>query len=216
MRTLVAASLTLAVLAVTGVDAGAKQTYCQKTIAALEGKVSWHKHGVTLYRTHSGSSRIWGACSDAKRSARTVYVDSSSNKAKPKLIRVAGKRCVAIEFKARKKLPELAMKDLVEKNALFYTFPLGNGNPSAAVGSLAVSSNCAVAWGESDTDGSGLTSHHIRALGFSKATSLSGNVTEVATVNTPADTKHVGIKAAHKRVKVKWTESGVVKRVTLP
>ena len=213
MRTLVAAALTLAVLAVTGVDAGAKQTYCQKTIASLKGKVVWKKHGVTLYRTSSGSSRVWGACSDARRSARTVYVSGS---AKPKLIRVAGKRCVAIVFKAPKKLPELAMKDLAEKNAVFYTFPLGNGNPSAAVGSLAVSSNCAAAWGESDTDGAGSTSHHIRAVGFSKATSLSGDVTEVATVKSAADTKHVGIKAAHKRVKVKWTESGVTKRVTLP
>jgi hypothetical protein len=139
------------------------------------------------------------------------------SKAKPALIRVAGKRCVAIEFTAPNKLPELNVKDLAEKHLTYYSIPIGGDNPSAAVGSLAVSSNCATAWGESDTDASGNTSYRIRAVGFSNATSLSRtSFTEVASVNAAADTKHVGIAAAGRRVTVKWTEGGVPKQATLP
>jgi hypothetical protein len=217
MRRLAAAALVLAVLAVAGSDAGAKQTYCQKTVASEHGNVVWKKHGVTLYRVAgSGGGRGWYACSDAKRSVRPLFSDFSGS-AKPKFIRVAAKRCVAVVFKAPGKLPELYMKDLIEKNLIYYGFVIGGDNPKAAVGSLAVSTNCAAAWGESTTDGSGSTTHRIRAAGFSNATSLSRvDVTEVATVKTAADTKHVGIVAAGKRVKVKWTESGAAKHATLP
>jgi hypothetical protein len=218
MGRLAAAALTLAVLAVAVGDAGAKQTYCQKAVSKAHGKVVWKKHGVTLYRApvSGGSGRDFFACSDAKHTWRPVLRDFSSKK-KPALVRVAGKHCVAIVFTAPGKLPELAMKDLVEKNTIYYTLTIGSGNPSAVVGSLAVSSNCATAWGESVTDGSGNTSHRIRAVGFSKATSLPrDSLTEVAAVQAEGDTKHVGIAAAGKRVTVKWTEAGAPKQATLP
>jgi hypothetical protein len=220
MGRLAAAVLTLAVLAATGSDAGAKQTYCQKTVALAHGTVLWKKNGVTIYRTSvhtiGGTGRNYFACSEAKHTWRQVFHDGTAT-AKPRLIRVAAKRCVAIEFTAPNGPPQIYMKDIFEKNAIFYSVTTGDGDPSAAVGSLAVSSNCAAAWGESVTDGSGNASHRIRAVGFSNATSLRRDrITEVAAVPNVSDTRHVGIAAAGKRVTVKWTEVGAPKQATLP
>jgi hypothetical protein len=210
MRRLAAAVLTLAVVAAAGGDAGARQTYCQKRVQSEHGKVVSKQSGVTVYR----SGQIYSVCSDAKRWATSVLVADPG--VKPALIRAANKRCVAIVFTRPKQLPDLAVKDLAEKNTLSYHQIIGYGNPSAAVGSLAVSSNCASAWGVSISDGSGSTSYSIQAKGFGTATSLPASVTQVAVVNAAADTRHVGIAAAGKRVTVKWTEAGVAKQATLP
>jgi hypothetical protein len=217
MRGLAAAALTLALLVAAGGESGAKQTYCQKTIASQHGKVVWNKHGVIIYRVPlSGGWRSFNACSDSRRHASPIFTDVHSN-AKPALIQVAAKHCVAIVFTAPKQLPELALKDLAENNLRYYGLTIGGGNASAKVGSLATSSNCAAAWGDSVTDGSGSTSYHVRAVGFGKGTSLSHDaVTDVATVQAAADTKKVGITSAGKRVKVTWTEAGAAKQATLP
>lgn len=206
MRALAAAVITASVSLLAG-GADARQTYCQK--AARGEKVVAKQNGVTVYR----SGRVYSACSDSKRRALTLYVVDPGVKAK--LVRAANGRCLSILFTGKNRLPEILFKDLGQKTSSVTVRTVGYGSPAASVGSLAVSKNCAAAWGQSISDGAGTTTRQVVAEGFGAATSLT-SATTLATVAARDDTRHVGVKAAGRRVKVSWTEKGKRKSQTLP
>jgi hypothetical protein len=191
-------------------DAKKKRTFCQKAMRAEKGKLVKKTHGVTVFRV----SRTYSVCSDAKRFVAAYWSADPGEKATK--IAAANKRCVAILFTSAKGLPEILFKDMGDKSPGAPAQIVGFGNPAATVGSLAVSRNCAAAWGESVTDAAGNTVYAVKVKGFGPGTSLTTAVTNVATVKTADDIAHVGIKAASKGVTVSWTDAGAKQSKTLP
>jgi hypothetical protein len=120
-------------------------------------------------------------------------------------------------FTSKSGLPEILFKDLAGKDVGSAIQQVGYGQPAATVGSLAMSTNCAAAWGESVTDGAGTATYRVRVRTLSPANALPhGLVTEVATVAAPDDIAHVKATAAGKQVKVAWTLAGAPQSATLP
>jgi hypothetical protein len=115
------------------------------------------------------------------------------------------------------KLPTILFKDLAGKEIGSSETIVGYNYPAGTVGSLSVSSNCAAAWGESVTDASGATTYRVRAKGFGAASDLqTGAVVDVAAVNAADDIAHVTLKAAGRKVAVRWTQAGAPQTKTLP
>jgi hypothetical protein len=199
MRSLVVAAvaaLSLLVAAGAPGTAGAK-TYCQKATAGK--KVLKRTDGVTVYADRS----LISACSDAKRrNVSLTVLDEGYRFAK---VVSTGHRCLALLFTSKKGLPQMAFKDLAGSKTGTDSQSIGYGQESATVASMSMSSNCAVAWGESTSDGT----FHIRVRPISRANSLpEGAVTDVATVTSAEDIQSVTATAQGKRVKVSWTQAG--------
>ncbi len=213
MRAIVAVT-TLAglasVLIATGAQASSHPTYCQKKVHAGHATVVKHTHGVTVY--HHG--QVYGACSDARRKVLDLLIADPGMRATK--VAASSSRCVAILFTGHNSLPQILFKDLAGKEAGSSEFIVGYGNSAASVGSLAVSSNCAAAWGEAVANGSGGFTYRVQAKGFGAATSLTTAVTAVATVPAVDDVRHVGIRSAGRGVTVSWTLSGARQTRSLP
>jgi hypothetical protein len=209
MRTF-AIALLGALLLAGAADARKKRTYCQKAVSAQHGKLVKRTGGVTVYRT----GRLVNACSDAKRFNASLYGMAPGYKVTGVFAKKS--RCLAVLMTASGKLPEVLYKDLGDKTDTSSTVDtIGFNHAAATVGSMAVTNNCAAAWGESITDGEAST-YRVRVRGFGKATDLSSGVTEIATVTGPADIRKVTAATAGRKVVVKWTQAGAAQSKTVP
>jgi hypothetical protein len=191
MRALAAATIAVALSAAyaAGADA-AGSSYCAKNVRVGRGVVDARVNGVTVW--HRGV--VVHACSDRFRRAYALLI--ADKKVRISLVRASKQRCVAIVLTSTGRLPQILFKDLAGKQLGSSSQVVGFGNASASVGSLAVSSNCAAAWGQTVVDSAGTTTSSI-----------------VASV---ADTSNVAILAAGRGVTVSWKQSGVAQVASLP
>jgi len=210
MKRLLIAAFALAL--VPGVaEAKKKKTYCQRAVALEHGKVVKKTNGVTVYTR----SRSFSACSDSKRKAFGLYVLDPGYKI-TQVVAAKG-RCVAIRYGGKGKLDQILTKDLGGKEIGSSVTVVGYNNPAGIVGSMAVSTNCVVAWGEAVTDAAGTTTYRVRLKAFGAATDVtSGVVNEIATVGSFDDIRHVSVKAVGRKVVVSWTQGGVRQSRSLP
>jgi hypothetical protein len=212
MRALLLLSIALALgtTAVPGAQAKAPATFCGKVVHNGRGTIDRRVNGVTVW--HRGL--VIHACSDRFRRAYVLLIADQG--VRVALVRAARQRCVAIVLTKAGTLPEIVLKDLAAKRDDSIGQTVGFGAASASVGSLAVSSNCAAAWGQTIIDASGAATSSVVAKGFGAATSLTAAVSEVAIVAGPDDTKDVAIAAAGRGVTVSWREGGQSRAVSLP
>jgi hypothetical protein len=199
------------VLLSTGAEAG-KKTYCERVVAQQRGsKVVRKENGVTVYTT----GRTINACSDKHKFAAGLSIMDPGYKITE--VEATNHRCLAVKSGGKNKLDQILSKDLAGKEVGSTITIVGFGNPKGTVGSMAVSKNCALGWGESVTDAAGTTTRRIRLKGFGAQNSLQRNiVNEIATVEKRDDVKHVAVKAKRRKVKISWTESGRKQSRTLP
>ena len=208
-----AAVLVVALTGVVGLTATADaKTYCQKATARKGVKVVKRVDGVTVY----SEGRTFSACSDAKRKNLSLYgVDEGYKLAK---VVAARHRCVALLFVSKTGLPEILFKDLAGKDIGSAVQTIGYGSPAAAVSSISMSTNCAVAWGAAVSDSAGGTTYTVSAKTVNAAFNAlpRGQVVPVATVAAADDVAHVKAIATGKQVKVSWTLAGAPQSATLP
>jgi hypothetical protein len=204
------AVLALALAANLSSATAATPTYCAKAIKKAKGKRDAKVAGVTVF--HAG--RTVYACSDKRR--KSVALSFMGTGQKVAKVKAAKARCVAIVVAGNSGLPEIIWKDLASKETSTSVTTIGYGQTSAKVESLAVTTNCAAAWGESVTSGAS-TAYAVKARGIGSGTSLpAGSSTTVATPATADDVRHVTAAASGTRVVVGWTEAGVKQSKTLP
>lgn len=212
MRALAVACAALALGAMLPAQAAAKTptTFCGKVVHAARGTIDRRVNGVTVW--HRGL--VIHACSDRFRRAYALLIAGKG--VRVALVRASNRRCLAIVLAKAGALPQIVFRDLAGKQADSAAQTVGFGASSASVGSLAVSSNCAAAWGQTVTDAGGASVSSIVAKGFGAATALSSAVSQIAIVVGPDDTKNVDVIAAGRSVTVSWKESGVRKAAALP
>lgn len=210
MKPLALAVLALALVAGTA-DAKKKRTFCQKAVHREKGKVVAKKGGVTVYTR----SRSFSACADKKKKDLGLYILDPGYKITR--VAAANQRCLAVKIGGAGKLDQLLVKDLAGKEIGSSVTIVGYGNPKGLVGSMSVSKNCVLAWGEAVTNSEGTTTYRVRLKAFGAATDVpSGVVNEIATVASQDDISHVGVKAVGRKVTVSWTQGGVRQTRTLP
>src|SRR6476646_8615088 len=142
MRALAAAVVAVALSAAcAGGASAAGSSYCAKNVRVGRGTVDGHVNGVTVW--HRGV--VVHACSDRFRRAYALLI--ADRKVRVSLVRASRQRCVAIVLTSSGRLPQILFKDLAGKQVGSSAQVVGFGSTSASVGSLAVSSNCAAAWG---------------------------------------------------------------------
>ncbi|HZO37002.1 MAG TPA: hypothetical protein VFB41_09020 [Solirubrobacteraceae bacterium] len=212
MRALAAAIVAVALSAAFATVAGAATSsgYCARNVKLGRGTVDRRVNGVTVW--HRGV--VVHACSDRFRRAYALMIVDS--KARVSLVRASKQRCVAIALTRTGKLPQILFKDLAGKDVGTSVQVVGFGAASASIGSLAVSANCAAAWGQTVVDAAGTTTSSIVAKGFGAATALTSAVSEIAIVASAADTTNVAMLAAGRGVTVSWKQSGVRQAASLP
>jgi hypothetical protein len=212
MRRFLPSLLLLSLLLVAGstATAASKPSYCSKAIKAGKGKRVAKVGGVTVFRRGQTVS----LCSDKRRKSVEVYgMDPGM-----KIAKLVGtrSRCAAVLMSGKGRLPEILFKDLASKETSSSVVVIGYGQPAATVGSVAMASNCGVAWGESISDGA-TTSYAIKARGLASLTSVPSNQTTfVAAPKSAAGIAGVRAKASGKKLVVGWTEAGVKQSKTLP
>jgi hypothetical protein len=210
MRRLALLVLPFALLS-TGAEAGKSKTYCEEARSLHGGKVIRKENGVTVWV----NGQTINACSDKHKFAAGLSIMDRGYKITE--VEAVNHRCLAIKYGGKNKLDEILTKDLAGKEVGSTITVVGFGNPKGKVGSMAVSKNCAVGWGESVTDAAGTTTHRIRLKSFGAKNALQqGLVNEIATVAKKADTKRVAVKAKRRKVKISWTEGGRKRSRTLP
>lgn len=210
LRVIAAIAVLAVVLLAGSADAARKKTFCQKWVKADKGKVVSNKNGVTVYTR----SRSVSACTDRYRKALGLYGFDPGYRVSQ--VAAANKRCVAIKFSGKGKLDEILFKDVAGKEIGSSVTIVGYNYPSGLVGSLSVSDNCVAAWGEAVSDGS-TTTYRVRLKAFGAASDVKpGIVHEIATVPAQDDIEHVSVKAAGRKVVVRWTQGGVAQTKTLP
>lgn len=188
------------------------QTYCQKARSANHGILIKKVNGVTVYRV----SRTVYACSDLKRKDLGLYFPDAGYKVSQ--VKASNSRCVAILFTSNRQNqpPEILFKDVAGREIGSSISQPGYGQPASKIGSLAVSSNCTAAWGQSVTDSAGTTTYSIVAKGFGAATDVIKGLNPVATVTSADDIAHVTIRSSARKAIVGWTQAGARQSKTMP
>lgn len=82
-----------------------------------------------------------------------TYCQKAATGYKVSEVVVAQKRCLAILVTSPEGLPKIVFKDLAEGGNSSAVNTVAYGAQSASVASMSMSTNCAVAWGESSSDG---------------------------------------------------------------
>jgi hypothetical protein len=181
----------------------AKRPSCATLAKRAKAKVVKRSGPLTVYQRRD----VVGVCDAKLRKRQSLGVLNPGTKVTDAL-GVRG-RCAFVVAAGDDGKPDLYFKDLPRSGT--NTFPVGFGQGDAAIGSIALASNCAAAWGEVS---GGV--YRIRATGITSATSLSDGTTDLATVAGPDDIAHVTAKAAGKRVTVGWTSAGARQSLTIP
>ena len=212
MRAFAVALTVLALGATLSAQAVAKtpRTFCGKIVHAARGTIDRRVNGVTVW--HRGL--VIHACSDRFRREYALLITGKG--VRVALVRASNRRCLALVLSKAGALPQIVFRDLGARQGDSAAQTVGFGAVSASVGSLAVSSNCAAAWGQTVTDAAGGSVSSIIAKGFGAATALSSAASQIAIVAGPDDTKNVDVVAADRGVTVSWKESGARKAASLP
>lgn len=212
MRALAAAVVAVALSATLAAGAGGASSggYCSKIVRGARGTVDARVNGVTVW--HRGV--VIHACSDRFRRAYALLI--ADRKVRVARVRASRQRCVAIALTTPGKLPQILFRDLAGKQSDSAVQVVGFGSASATIGSLAVSSNCAAAWGQTVVDAAGAATSSIVAKGFGAATAMTAAVDQIAIVPSPADTANVDVLAAGRGITVSWKQAGVRQVASLP